>query len=189
MKPEGMDVQLGDHEYRVRPQRHAYLKRQLRAFVESLQQLEDMEVEDLLDIFTAKAYDGLAVFIPDVMPRHEFEGYDSPEAMEQDTYDKERDRSPTAPQIKAAFTAAMTVNDFDWLGQLKNFIGPDLIRAQIRTGMAAWAAERAQKAAALTTTGSSKTPANSPPENGASSPESSGTIDPTSAPPPQPTSA
>lgn len=189
MKPEGIDVRLGEHEYRVRPQRHAYLKRELRKFLDSLSQLSDVEASDLLDVVTAKSYTVLKVFIPDLMDEYEFEGYASADAMKRDAYNEDDDRSPTPPEIKAALGAAMTVNDFDWLGQLKNFIGPDLIRAQIRSGMANWAATQASQIGTETKTNSSKTSQSSPPQNGASVPESSGTTNPTSPTLPAPTSA
>lgn len=192
-QPTGIDVKLGEHEYRVRPQRHAYLKREIRKFFSSLQELQDMDAENLLDVFTEKAYELLSVFIPDLMERWEFEGFASQDAMERDHYTEDDDRSPEPGQIREALSAAMRVNDLDWVGQLKNFIGTDLLKAQMRAAVAEWAAEQRKptmEKEALTVDprkNSTTTPASLPPENGASTPESSGTRLPTS-PEPQTTS-
>ena len=176
----GIDVQLGEHEYRVQPQRHAYLKRELRGFVEGLSDLGDTSVDDLLDVGTDQFYALLKVLIPDLMPKWEWDGFGSPNAAERDEYEREADRSPTPPEIKGALQAAINVNEFDWVGQLKNFIGPDLIRAQIRAALAQRAAETARD---RQTKMSSPLSPSSQPQNGESDPTSSGTSAPTPAPP------
>jgi len=177
----GIDIQLGEHEYRVQPQRHAYLKRELRKFVENLSSLGETAVDDLLDVGTDQVYKLLAVLIPDLMPKWEWDGYGTPQAAERDEYHQEADRSPTAPEIKGALQAAVQVNEFDWVGQLKNFIGPDLIRAQIRTALAQRAAEAAHQRQMKME--SPQPSMSSPPQNGESAPTTSGTSAPTSAPP------
>lgn len=171
-KPQtfGIDIRLGEHDYRVQPQRHAYLKRQLRGFAEGLSELQDIGVEDVLDLGTDQLYALLAVMIPDLMPKWEWDGYADPGAAERDEYDREHDHSPTPPEIKAALSAAIKVNEFDWVGQLKNFVGPDLIRTQIRASLAQWAADQARK--------SSTDSVSLPPPNGGSAPTSSGQSDP-----------
>jgi hypothetical protein len=165
----GIDIRLGEHDYRVQPQRHAYLKRELRGFAEGLSDLQDIGVEDVLDLGTDQLYALLAVMIPDLMPKWEWDGYVDPGAAERDEYDREADRSPTAPEIKAALSAAIKVNEFDWVGQLKNFVGPDLIRTQIRASLAQWAAEQQRT--------SSPDSASLPQPNGESPPMSSGPRD------------
>ena len=178
----GIDIQLGEHEYRVQPQRHAYLKRELRGFVEQLGDLGEIDADNLLDVGTDQFYSLLSVLIPDLMPKWEWDGFASPQAAEADNYERETDRSPTPPEIKGALQAAIHVNEFDWVGQLKNFIGPDLIRAQLRAVLAQRAAEAVNKRQQKMP---SEPPSTSlPPQNGESAPMSSGTSNPTSPQPP-----
>src|SRR5262245_33000881 len=99
--------------------------------------MQDMtDTGDVLDLFQGRIYELLQVFIPDLMERWEFEGYASESAMQADDYDEEADRSPDVPQLTDAFRVIAVVNDFSWMGALKNFLGPDLIRAQIRSYLA-----------------------------------------------------
>ena len=173
----GIDVELGEHAYRVQPQRHAYLKRELRSFVDDLSELGETSVDNLLDVGTDQFYALLAVMIPDLMPKWEWDGYPLRRTRpSRDDYERDTDRSPTPPEIKGALQAAINVNEFDWVGQLKNFIGPDLIRAQIRAALAARAAQTLKN---KTTTPSSDPSPSSPHQNGESDPTSSGLSVPT----------
>lgn len=171
----GIPAELGEHQYTIRPQRHAYLRRKLSKLADSLTDMNVAEGEtadvanSLFDLLEDRAYEVLKVFIPDLMPQWEFEGYGSKESMENDSYDEDADRSPSMPQITNAFRQIVKVNDFDWVGQLKNFIGPDLIRAQMRSFLATQAMNR----------NSSRTLPSSQPTNGASDQTSSGTAEPT----------
>lgn len=144
-QPEGINVRLGPHEYRVQPQRHAYLKREMRKFVDSLSALEDMEADQLLDIFTMKAYEVLSVFIPDLMERYEFQGFATREAFESGDYNEEYDRSPTIPEITVALNAAIDVNGLRFIGKVKDFFDPTLLRSQLNATVARWAAEQRKK--------------------------------------------
>ena len=178
----GIPVELGAHSYRIVPQRTGYLKRKLGAFVGGLEEWSNADIEgagDLWSLLEDRAYELLAILIPDLMPRWEFEGFASQTAADEDQYDEEADRSPTMPQIKTAFVSALQVNDFDWLKHLKNFIGPDLLRAQIRAFLANWTQEQMQSRSSP----SLPTP---PLTNGESDQTTSGTNGQTSA-TPQPT--
>ncbi len=125
-------VQLGEHEYTVHPQRHAYLRHRLGAEIESLGESDLVADGNLLDQVLEKAYDLLALFIPELMPRWEFEGYGTPSAFEAQEYDEAADRSPTPDQIIGAFEAALRVNRLDLVKHLKAWVGEEYLRAQVQ---------------------------------------------------------
>lgn len=165
---------LGDEEYLVVAQRHARLRRELGKLFQNLGDLGDLEIDSansMLDLVGDKVYDLLAIFIPDLMPKYEFMGYATSEAMEADRYDEEADRSPTQPQIREAIERCLDVNGFDWIGKVKDFIGSDFLRAQLRVRLAEWATS--------TPTTSTSLP-NSPSTNGGSAPTTTGPSEPTS---------
>lgn len=163
-------VALGQHEYTVHPQRHAYLRHRLGGELEGLAEVEAVADGNLLDQVIEKAYEFLSVFIPDLMPQWEFEGYGSPSAFEAREYDEAADRSPSPDQIIGAFEMALRVNRLDLVKHLKTWIGEDYLRAQIQMALGTMT----QKALA-----SSETSAL---ENGESPSPSSTTIDPTPMP-------
>lgn len=121
MKPQ--KIKLGAHDYTVRPQPIGYLMNslgpELQAALES--QVEGIEGARWLG---AKAHEVLRVFIPELMPLHEFLGFASEETMLAKQYEREHDRSPDAPQVKGAFKAVKTVNGGEVLDALKAVLGP-----------------------------------------------------------------
>lgn len=85
-----------------------------------------------------------------------------------DPYDEAADKSPTPPQIMDAIEAIFNVHGGDRMVRLlKNFVGPEMIRGQIRRLQAEATLRRSQ---------------NLQPENGASASTSSSTPEPTPLP-------
>jgi hypothetical protein len=122
MKPQ--KIKLGAHTYEVRPQPIGYLMNELGP---ELQGALEAEVDGLdgARVLGAKAYETLKVFIPELMPLHEFLGFDSEEAMKAKVYiGREADCSPTAPQLTGAFKAVKLVNGGEVLDALKALLGP-----------------------------------------------------------------
>lgn len=110
-------ITLGDHTaIPVVPQRHARLRNLLKS-------------GDLEKLATAnygpEAYRLLSALIP-ALPSHlplwEWEGYGSQEAMDNDDYVDELDKSPTTAQIVDAFEAIVQVNGGDRLGKLLGLV-------------------------------------------------------------------
>lgn len=122
-------IKLGQHEYLVLPQPIGYLMNELGP---ELQAVLEAEVDgvDGVRVLGSKAYDVLRVFIPDLMPRHEFLGFPTEEAMRAKEYPgREVDPGPTAPQVKAAFEAVKKANGGEVLDGLKAvlaMLGPEL---------------------------------------------------------------
>jgi hypothetical protein len=163
------EVTLGQHTYKVLPQKIGYLINRLGS---RLQEALEAEIDgvDGAALVGAKAHDVLSVFIPDLMPVHEFLGYASEEAMKAGEYSEATDTSPEPLQIKDAFKAASDVNGGEVLGHLKALLGPVLTERAVAA---------VTEAARSTTSAPSPT---SPPTSGASDPTSSGTKAPTSLP-------
>lgn len=185
MQQPGIDVEIGGDTYRVVAQRQGRLTRRLfgdKGIFASLEVFADLEqdasFDSLYELIGGRIYDVLAVFIPDFMPRWQFDGFASATAAEQGQYDEEADRSPTIPEITGALKAAITVNDLDWLGKLKDLVDPKLLRSRLNLAVARMG------------TGAPEAPESSPPSpslpqaNGESAPTSSGTSDPTPPTPP-----
>jgi len=81
-------------------------------------------------------YDILRVFIPDLMPEHEFRGYTSEEAFVAGVRDREAARlSPTVPQIVTAFEAVFAVNRLDVVKHLGKVVPPALVQSFIKTAI------------------------------------------------------
>lgn len=117
-----VEVTLGEHTIPCVAQRHAYLENRLGRFFDSLTKIDtdglsgDDVGNSLAKMFGEQTYDALCVFLPALakrMPRYEFAGYGSADAMQAGEYDEDADKSPTFPQIVAAFEMAMKVNRFD----------------------------------------------------------------------------
>lgn len=119
------EVTLGAHTYKVRPQKIGYLIHKLGPNLQEALAAEITGVDGAA-LVGVKAHDVLAVFIPDLMPAHEFVGYASEEAMLAGAYDEEADNSPEPLQIKAAFKAASDVNGGEVFKHLKALMGPTL---------------------------------------------------------------
>jgi hypothetical protein len=116
-------VKLGQHEYVVVAQRHAYLQRKLGPQVSEALNLSGSDAQAIIKSSTVGYHGLLNVFIPDLMPLWEWEGYASETAMESDQYDEQADKSPTIDEMVTAFQAVATVNRLDLLGKLKDLIG------------------------------------------------------------------
>jgi hypothetical protein len=170
-----IEITLGDQQYKVVPQRVGYLVHKLGdRFGELLEaELEGVEGAEMLP---AQAHAILRVFIPGLMPVHEFLGYASEEAMKAGNYDEKDDRSPDPLQIGAAFKAASDANGGEVLSHLKALIGPE-IRQKL---MAVVIAEISKRTRSETSESSPTSPA----LNGASESKSSGTSAPTLVPDP-----
>jgi hypothetical protein len=130
----GVDVVLGDYEYHVVPQRIGYLRSQFGLALQGLDARE-LSTDDFIGFLGERVYAVLKVFIPQVMPRHEFLGFKSAEAEEQEEYDPEFDNSPSATQIKEALLQGAEVNEIDLLKHLGKLIGPDLLQTWVQTVM------------------------------------------------------
>lgn len=194
----GIDVKLGEHEFRVVAQRHSRLTRRLfgkEGVFSTVEQLTDaLELDatgtGLYELLTGtlggKVYELLCVFIPGekpgepFMPRWEWDGYASQTAADADQYDEEASREPTIPEIKTALVAAMQVNDLDWLGKIKDLIDPKLLRNQVNLMLARATDPTATDQPEALDRGASSL--SSPPLNGASDPTTSGTTPPTPEP-------
>jgi hypothetical protein len=129
-------VQLGDHSYAVYAQRVGYLENRIGSTVSKLGTLNIEGVEELVTSLGGSAYGLLKVFIPRLMPEHEFRGYPTEEAHAAREYDERYDKSPSFAQIVTAFQTAMRVNRFDLFGSLKNLLSPELLRAMTNKAVA-----------------------------------------------------
>lgn len=160
-------VRLGEHEYTLVAQRHARLTRMLPRVLADATDLGAINTADtagLVGQLGGRVYDVLVVLLGEVMPRWEFAGFASAEAMDADAYDPAMDRSPTFEQITTAFEAAWQVNGMDRVaGGLGKLLGADMTQAIRRL-----------VAAQITQVMASSSSASSPPVNGASPSASSG---------------
>lgn len=147
--------------------------------------------EGLITASEGKLYDLLSVFIPNLMPRWEFEGYGSEGHYERDEYVDELDRSPSVPQINTAFETAVQVNGLRWVKKVLGFFDSKMLRAEANLALQrGFGVMRENMDTILATPGQAKeiSPTgsdspSSPVGNGASASTSSGTTDPT---PPEP---
>lgn len=82
---------------------------------------------------TGPGYDILRVFIPTLMPEHEFRGFPSREAFERGEYDEQTARmAPTIPEIANAFQVVFLVNRIDIVKHLGKVVSPELIQAFVK---------------------------------------------------------
>jgi hypothetical protein len=121
------EVVLGDYEYTIVPQRIGYLRSQFGVALQGLD-TADLATSNVMEFLGARVYAVLKVFLPDLMPEYEFLGYATREAMEEDAYNPEYDKSPSATQVKLALARAAEVNEIDLLKHLGKLIGPDLLQ-------------------------------------------------------------
>src|SRR5690348_6939524 len=73
--PDHPEVTLGDHTYKVVPQRVA---RVARAVPRALVGIGETTSASVLELFVVGGWRLLREFIPDLMPEHEFRGYSEP---------------------------------------------------------------------------------------------------------------
>lgn len=146
-------VTLGEHEIPCVAQRHAYLENRLGRFFEALTKIDtdglagDDIGNSLAKLFGEQTYDALVVFYPALqkrMPRWEFQGYVSAEAAIAGEYDETADRSPTFPQIVAAFEAAVKVNRFDVFKGLLGKLDPTMVGKLLNVAAAETASKLSQ---------------------------------------------
>lgn len=150
-----MEITLGDRTYQLVPQRIGRIRRKLGEVISLLAEAEAEAPAEIGD----RLYEGLQVFIPDLDPKWKLLGYRSESAMEADQYEEEADRSPTPPQIADTIEAIFNLHGGDRLVRLlKNAIGPEAIRAFLRTEALTRLSERSPRSA---------------PQNGPSAPTSS----------------
>ncbi len=122
-------VKLGEHELAVPEQRIGRLENRGRSLFLSLATVDVQELmagdnvgAAVLALGRERAYDLLCIVVPQVskrMPRWEFAGYASAEAMAAGEYDDDADKSPTWPEIINAFETAKRVNHFDFIDGIK----------------------------------------------------------------------
>jgi hypothetical protein len=151
--PDVPVVKLGEYELPVPEQRIGRMENQGKSFVDGLLAVDIQELLDrddlggaLLALGRERAYDALCMVVPALskrMARWEFAGYSSAEAMDAGEYDEDADKSPTWPEITAAFRSAKEVNQFDFLDGLKSFVkglyekaDPTLVGQAINVGLA-----------------------------------------------------
>src|SRR5262245_991879 len=127
-------VVLGDYEYTVVPQRIGYLRSQFGVALQGLD-TQDLATHNILEFLGGRVYAVLKVFIPDLMPEHEFLGFATREAMQAEDYNPEYDHSPSATQVKLALGRSAEVNEIDLLKHLGKLIGPDLLQTWVQTMM------------------------------------------------------
>jgi hypothetical protein len=130
----GVDVVLGDYEYHVVPQRIGYLRSKFGIALQGLD-TATLSSSNVVEFLGDRVHAVLAVFIPDLMPKYEFLGYATQEALDQDDYNEEYDHSPSSTQIKEALLAGAEVNEIDLLKHLGKLIGPDLVKTWAQTVM------------------------------------------------------
>lgn len=192
MEVPGMDVELGARnakEYRVVAQPQARLTRKLFGEKGVLGSLEDLDLSGLegddavtsfFNLIQGRVYEVLHVFIPDLMPEWEFNGYASQTAADEDQYDEEADNSPTHPQVLNAFKTAIQVNGLGWVKKLQNFFDIRQIQAETKLSLARLGTAMRDRLE------SGPTSQSSPQANGASDQTSSGEsrpMSPLSSPP------
>jgi hypothetical protein len=186
------EIKLGEHEYTVVAQRHAYLERKLGPQIGATLNLS--AAEGPIAIASTGYHALLNVFIPELMPLWEWRGFASETAYTatelhktsggeegSDQYDEAADRSPTTDQMVTAFRAVAEVNRIDLVEKLKELVGPDFFASDI------WRAIRLKleiagiDAIKKFDLGALSSPS-SPPPSGESDQTNGGTTVPTAAP-------
>lgn len=163
------EITLGEHTLPVYAQRHAYLTNRLGRFLDDLlERVGELDTGGIIAALQASSYELLCALVPNLekrIPEYEYRGFSSREAMDEDIYEEEADKSPTVPEIRAALETAARVNSFDVFKHVMGVLDPSLLRGIVN----------AQVAEAI-----SQTSQNSPSGNGGSPLTTSGTTPPTS---------
>lgn len=96
----------------------------------------------VIEIVGDRLYYVLCTFIPALpewLPEHEFNGYASPQAYEQDRYDDAEDKSPTFPQFLDAFDTIVEVNGGKrFLDMLGKVLAWDKIKTSLSNKVSEW---------------------------------------------------
>lgn len=122
---------LGGHTYIVVPQRIGRLKKRLGKQFSGLDDLSFESIADFVGEGFDRAHAALEVFIPELMPVHEFCGFASESAMNDPDAEEADDVGPTFPEVVTAFEVAFRLNRFDLFKKMGNVLSPELIRAYI----------------------------------------------------------
>jgi hypothetical protein len=130
----GVDVVLGDREYHVIPQRIGYLRSRFGVALAGIDTTE-LSSGSVVEFLGERVYAVLNVFIPDLMPKYEFLGFRTEEALEADEYEPVHDHSPSPTQVKAALLLGAEINEIDLLKHLGKLIGPELLQTWAQTVM------------------------------------------------------
>lgn len=139
------EIKLGEHEYTVVAQRHAYLERMLGPQIGSALSLSGGDGAQGLIASASTGYHGLLkVFLPELMPLWEWRGFASETAFTStelhkssggeegsDQYDVAADKSPTTDQMVVALRAVAEVNRIDLVEKLKDLVGPDFFKSDL----------------------------------------------------------
>jgi hypothetical protein len=155
-------VELGDHRYTVVPQRIGKITHQLGDALALLAGDED-QAGGIVEQLGGQAHSVLSVFIAGLMPRHEFLGFGSAQALADDAYDDAQDRSPDFDQIVETFQAVMKVNRLDLVKHLEKLVGADFFQAAARKVIADALTGEEGEAASTSTGSQSSSPAATPP--------------------------
>jgi hypothetical protein len=123
----GVRVALGEHEYHVYAQRIGYLENKLGRWINEFAE-GGFDGANVMALVGDNAHTLLGVFIPRLMPLHEFRGYRTEDAMANGDYDPEGDGSPTVDQIVTAFEVAVRVNRFDLFKHMRSLVDPQMLR-------------------------------------------------------------
>lgn len=175
-RPSTAPVKFGKRSYELAPQRIGRIRRKLP---EALSLVSAAAGGEEVTEVGETLYEGIKVFVPDLAPRWELEGYMSEsdfehredEDFEEEPYEQERDGSPTTIEIADLLAALFEVNGGQRLVRLlKNFVTPEMVQRQLRLMQAQTA-----------TTAASRRSRSLPPLNGESPSPSS-----TTTPPPAP---
>jgi len=141
------EVKLGTHDLPVIEQSLPYVERhavpKLVEMVGGLQEAGNIRsVTDLLSALRGRVYDALDLFLPvkKTIPRHEWNGYASEQAMARDEYDEEAlGRAVKHSQIVLAVEAIIAEHSFDVYmklgGKLGAFVDPTVLRARVTLGL------------------------------------------------------
>ena len=134
--PEKIEgVKLGDTEYTVVEQPFPRLWRGINAIAKDagLGELELSDAETVVLLLGDKAYEALQLFIPNLMAKWKFHGYESASSYEQEEFNpdsEEAKHAPTLRQMILAFEAGIEVNGgkrlTDMVGKT---LGPQLAQA------------------------------------------------------------
>lgn len=164
-------VRLGDHEYTVVAQRIGRIQHELAG---ALTDLGATGVDAVADLMSGRndvvegGWRMLQVFVPDLMPEHEFAGFASVEDFRDANYVAAADRSPTADEIWTAGEAILSVNRLDEVKRLGKLVPPDLIRGLLQKAIGDSISSGLQTSPATSGDSVSTTSSVSPPTSGSS---------------------
>lgn len=121
-------VKLGHGHYSVVPQPLPLLKHELGPLLGKLAD-SDLEAGNIGDALTGGFHSLLRVFIPDLMPLHEWEGYATRESFDAEEFDAATARrlAPTTIEVKFAVKVCAKVNGIDLWNSLGSVLDPTVL--------------------------------------------------------------